>query len=129
MTVCPCKVTLCVLAHLGNHLESQICQCSDEAPHVVESTCHLGYFKDATAIIMQNRQIYSVCENYTCIILNQHYNSISYPIFNTRLASAKKSARLVPMRERQNTTMSTEVSGRGTCTERGCFISEQSQRI
>lgn len=48
--------------------------------------------------------------------------SIFYPIFKTRLASAKKSARLVPMRERQNTAMSTELSRSGTCTDRMRFI-------
>ncbi len=45
-----------------------------------------------------------------------------YPIFKTRLASARKSARLVPMRERQNTTMSTEASRSGTCAQRTCFL-------
>lgn len=44
-----------------------------------------------------------------------------YPIFKTRLASARKSARLVPMRERQNTTMSTEASRSGTCKQKMLF--------
>lgn len=53
-------------------------------------------------------------------ILNQCW--FFYPIFKTRLASDIKSARLVPMRERQNTAMSTEPSLSGTCTEKTCFI-------
>lgn len=56
MSLWPCKVTSsCVLPHLGNHLESQLCQCSDEVPHVVESTRHLSYFKDAAVIIVQKQ--------------------------------------------------------------------------
>lgn len=53
-------------------------------------------------------------------ILNQYY--IFYPIFKTRLASARKSARLVPIRERQNTAMSTEPPWSGTCSERMCVL-------
>lgn len=40
-----------------------------------------------------------------------------YPFFKTLLASARKSTRLTPMRERQKTAMPTEASGNGTCTE------------
>lgn len=40
-----------------------------------------------------------------------------YPFFKTLLASARKSTRLTPMRERQKTAMPTEASGSGTCTE------------
>lgn len=51
-----------------------------------------------------------------------------YPIFRTRLASARKSARLVPMRERQNTAMSTVASRSGTCTQRRCVSYSNSNR-
>lgn len=44
-----------------------------------------------------------------------------YPIFKTRLASTRNSARLVPMRERQNTAMSTEASRSGTWVQRMCI--------
>lgn len=40
-----------------------------------------------------------------------------YPFIKTLLASARKSARLTPMRERQKTAMPTEASASGTCTQ------------
>lgn len=52
--------------------------------------------------------------------LNQPYCDWTfqfYPFFKTLLASARKSTRLTPMRERQKTAMPTEASGSGTCTE------------
>lgn len=42
-------VTL-LLPHLGNHLEAQICQRSDEAPYILKSACHFCYFKTTSII-------------------------------------------------------------------------------
>lgn len=42
-------VTL-LLPHLGNQLEAQICQRSDEAPHILKSARHFCYFKTTPII-------------------------------------------------------------------------------
>lgn len=42
-------VTL-LLPHLGNHLEAQICQRSDEAPYILKSARHFCYFKTTPII-------------------------------------------------------------------------------
>lgn len=42
-------VTL-LLPHLGNQLEAQICQRSDEAPYILKSARHFCYFKTTPII-------------------------------------------------------------------------------
>lgn len=37
-------------SHLGDHVESQVWECTDEAPHVVESTRHFCYFEEPPLI-------------------------------------------------------------------------------
>lgn len=41
--------------HLGHHLESQVWERSDEAPHVVEPTRHFSDFKEPPLIKKNNQ--------------------------------------------------------------------------
>lgn len=103
-----------LVAYLGLHLKSQSCQRCDEESLAVKSTRYFCYFQDPPATIGQSQPHKLVISK-----TQQLYEPVTlrlYPFFNTRLASAKKSAKLVPMRDRQNTAMSTEPSPRGTCT-------------
>lgn len=122
-------VLLLLLPHLGNQLEAQICQCSSEVPHILEPACYFCYFKKTPTIKKKRAQALSVTFDTSKSKKNQYEKF--YPIFRTRLASARKSARLVPMSDRQNTAMSTEASPSGTCTgeERVCLISSQFHRV
>lgn len=110
-----------LLPHLGNQLEAQIGQRGNKVPHVLKPARHFCYLKKTSAIKNTEDKSQTVTLRY--IRISEQQESVQfYPIFRTRLASARKSARLVPMSDRQKTAMSTEALPSGTCTgeERVC---------
>lgn len=55
---------LLLLPHLGNQLEAQICQCSSEAPLILEPARYFCYFKKTPTIQIKEHKCTTVTQRY-----------------------------------------------------------------